>query len=67
VGDDLLRERPLELPLDDPVTLDQVRQVGCGRMAREAEVPAGLSWVEDPAPARALHVAFLQYGPSVAA
>ena len=61
VGDDLLRERLVEIPLDHPVALDQVGEVLGGLDAGEAEVPARRLGLQD-ARRRVVHVAFLQYG-----
>jgi hypothetical protein len=65
VGDDLDGVRLRQVPLDDPMAVDQVREVGGRRLAGEAEVPAGLLRPQDAA--AVTHVAFLQYARFAAA
>ena len=60
VGDDLLRERLVEVPLDAPVALDRCARSAEGGTRVEAEVLLPPLRVQDPA--RVRHVAFLQYG-----
>ncbi len=55
----------VQVPLDHPVPVDQVRKVGGRRHAGEREVLARRVRLQDAAPIE--HVAFLQYGRSAAA
>src|SRR5262245_36106731 len=52
VGDDALRERLAQIPLDEPEALDQVRKIRRRGVPGEPEVARRLLRIEDPALAR---------------